>query len=139
MRSSAGGIAAAPCRIHSTVDRSRDSMPGSAATRWSIVGVAVKVVMAKRSMTSTMSAASNFSRITRQSPPSMEFSVMKPFVWYIGAGTRMVCGRETGSPKFSANGVDASCVHTPGRVFRMTFGVPVDPLLQMPIECNGVA
>jgi hypothetical protein len=54
--------------------------------------VAVKVVTAKRSMASTMSAASNFSRITRQSPPSMELSVMKPLVWYIGAGTRMVCG-----------------------------------------------
>ena len=104
-RSSAAGIIAAPCRIHSMVDRSRDSTPGTAATRCSIVGVAVKVVTPKRSMASSMSTASNFSRMTRRSPPSSEFSVVNPLVWYIGAGTRIICGRLTGSSKLSANGV----------------------------------
>ena len=44
VRSSDGGITAAPCRIHTTLDRSRCRTSGRAAMRASMVGVAVKLV-----------------------------------------------------------------------------------------------
>ena len=50
-------------------------MPGRSAMRWSIVGVAVKVVTRWRSMTSTTRAASNFSITTSRSPASRLLSV----------------------------------------------------------------
>ena len=52
----AGGIGAAPCSTHSTLDRSRSSMPGRSAMRCNIVGVAVKVVTRCRSTASTARA-----------------------------------------------------------------------------------
>ncbi len=36
-------------------------------------------------------------QITNRSPPCSVYSVAKPLVWYIGARTRIVCGRDTGA------------------------------------------
>ena len=47
------------------LDRSRSSMSGRSEIRFNIVGVAVNVETRWRSMTSTISAASNFCMITR--------------------------------------------------------------------------
>ena len=115
------------------LDRSRSSMSGRSEIRFSIVGVAVNVETRWRSMTSTISAASNFCMITRRSPPSMLFSVVNPVEWYIGATTRIVCGVGTG-PHIAIIGVVNTSWYTAGRLITMTFGIPVDPLLQMPIN-----
>ena len=84
-------------------------------------------------MTSTIWAASNFCMITRWSPPSMLLSVVNPVEWYIGATTRMTCGIGTG-PHMAIIGVLNTSWYTAGRLITMTFGSPVDPLLQMPIN-----
>ena len=78
------------------LDRSRSSTPGRSAMRWSIVGVAVNVVTRCRSIASTARAASNFSSTTSRSPASRLCSVANALTWYIGASTRIVCGRATG-------------------------------------------
>ena len=78
--SSDGGITAAPCRMKTMLDRSRCRTSGRAAMRASMVGVAVKVVTRKRSITSRTNAASNFSSTTRWSPPSSMRKVAKPLV-----------------------------------------------------------
>ena len=59
----------------------------------------------------------------------------KPLVWYIGAITRTTCGRATG-PHDAANGMPTISSKTPGLSIRMTLGVPVEPLLQMPLVCG---
>ena len=105
------------------LDRSRSSMPGRSAMRWSIVGVAVKVVTRWRSMASTARAASNFSSTTRRSPASRFWSVTKALMWYIGASTRIVWGRATGRHR-SIIGVLKSGMYTAGTPARITFGVP---------------
>ena len=61
-----------------------------------------------------------------------------PLVWYIGAGTRIVCGRGTGR-HVSMNGVPSTGSTIAGRSLRITFGVPVEPLLQMPLTCGDTA
>ena len=75
-----GGITAAPCRMKTMLDRSRCRTSGRAAMRASIVGVAVKLVILKRSITSRASAASNFSSTTKWSPASRKKKVAKPLV-----------------------------------------------------------
>src|SRR5262249_59096141 len=62
----------------------------------------------------------------------MLFKVANALMWYIGAGTRIRCGRVTGM-KASAMGTLRNGVNTGGPWERITFGVPVDPLLQMPL------
>ena len=52
-------------------------------------------------------------------------------MWYIGASTRIVCGRATGRHR-SIIGVLKSGMNTAGTDATITFGVPVEPLLQMP-------
>jgi hypothetical protein len=99
-----GGIGAAPWRIQSMLDRSRSSTPGKSAIRCSIVGVAVKVEMRCCSIAATARAASNRSRTRSRSPASRLNSVANPLAWYIGPGTRIVCGRGTGRHP-SMNGV----------------------------------
>jgi hypothetical protein len=56
-------------------------------------------------------------------------------VWYIGANTSTTCGRGTGA-HISAIGVVMASMNVDGRSLRMIFGVPVEPLLQMPFM-NG--
>ena len=80
---------------------------------------------------STTRAASNFSINTSWSPVIMLASVAKPLVWYIGAGTRIVWGRGTGAHALG-NGSPVVSSITASRSMRITLGVPVDPLLQMP-------
>ena len=83
-----------------------------------------------------MSAASNFSRITSRSPPSRKFSVANPFVWYIGARHEDDL-RPSHRCQFDMNGSDSAGNHIAGRALMMTFGVPVAPLLQIPLICGG--
>ena len=80
-RTSEGRCAAAPCSTQTSELRSRSSMPGTSAMRWSIVGVAVNVVTRWRSIRSTIRAASNFSSSTSRSPASRLGSVENPLVW----------------------------------------------------------
>ena len=126
-----GGIGAAPIMIHSRLERSTSSTPGRSPIRCSIVGVQVKVVMRWRSITSTIRAASNFSRTYSSSPESMLLSVANALMWYIGASTRIRCGRVT-LIQASAIGTLIMGSNTGGPSERMTFGVPVAPLLQIP-------
>ncbi len=83
-------------------------------------------------------AASNFWRITRWSPPSMFDNVVNPVEWYIGATTRIVCGCGTG-PHIAIIGVVNTSWYTAGRLITITFGIPVDPLLQIPISDGDTA
>ena len=76
--------------------------------RWSIVGVAVKVVMRWRSMRSTARAASNRSITTSWSSESRLVRVANPLAWYIGPSTRICCGRVTGIQVSAIGSNDAS-------------------------------
>ena len=133
-----GGMGAAPWRIQSRLDRSRPSTPGRSATRWSMVGVAVKLVTRWRSMASTTRAASKRSSTTSRSPASRLNSVANPLAWYMGPGTRITWGRGTGRQP-SMNAVPSAPSHRDGRSLRMTLGVPVEPLLQMPLTWGDTA
>ena len=68
-------------------------------------------------MTSTIRAASNFSSTNSWSPASMLLSVANALMWYIGASTRMRCGRVTGM-NASAIGVPIIGLNTRGRCRR---------------------
>ena len=53
-------------------------------------------------------------------------------MWYIGPGTRMVCGVGVGV-QAARKGNDDSGVQTPCAKVRITLGSPVDPLLHIPL------
>src|SRR4051794_585469 len=129
-----GGSTAAPCRMNWMLDRSRLSIPGTRAIRCSIVGVAVNVVMRCRSIRSTTCSASNFCSRTISSPPSIIVKQENPFVWYSGARPSMRWGRSI-VIQLAPNGTDIDGTHAVGRSVMITFGVPVEPLLQMPLVC----
>ena len=99
--------------------------------RCSIVGVAVNAVTRCCSMASTARAASKRSSTTSRSRFSRLWTVEKALTWYIGASTSMIWGRSTGR-HCSIIGVLKTSWHRAGRALTMIFGVPVDPLLQMP-------
>ena len=63
--------------------------------------------------------------------------VAKPLVWYSCVGVRMTCGRGTSIHELG-NGGDVSSSQVAGRSMRITLGVPVEPLEQMPWVCGGV-
>ena len=62
----------------------------------------------------------------------MLLKVANALMWYIGASTRIRCGRVT-RRNASAMGTLRTGLNTGGPWERITFGVPVDPLLQMPL------
>ncbi len=99
--------------------------------RCSIVGVAVNAVTRCASMASTARPASKRSSTTSRSPFSRLWTVEKALTWYIGASTNMIWGRAT-ARHCAIIGVLKTSWHRAGRALTMIFGVPVDPLLQMP-------
>jgi hypothetical protein len=62
----------------------------------------------------------------------MLLNVANALMWYIGAGTRIRWGRVI-VMKFSAIGTLIIGLKTGGAWERITFGVPVAPLLQIPL------
>ena len=62
----------------------------------------------------------------------MLLSVANALMWYIGASTKIRCGRVTGM-NASAIGMPIIGLNTAGSCERITFGVPVAPLLQIPL------
>ena len=127
---------AAPCRIHTMLDRSRSSTPGRSAMRWSISVVAVKVVTPWRSMRSTMRAASNFCEHDEVVAGEQAEQRGEP----VGVVHRRHHQDDLRArhrrPRRSANGMPTISSKTPGLSIRMTLGVPVEPLLQMPLVCG---